>query len=70
MFLEHENIAVVLLDVVMETDDAGLKVAEFIRNEANNQFTRFILRTGQPSQAPERDVIINYDINIINPRLS
>lgn len=63
MFLEHDDIAVVLLDVVMETDDAGLKVAEFIRNEADNHFTRIILRTGQPGQAPERDVIINYDIN-------
>mgnify|MGYP003632312441 FL=1 len=63
MFLEHDDIAVVLLDVVMETDDAGLKVAEFIRNEVNNHFTRIILRTGQPGQAPERDVIINYDIN-------
>lgn len=63
MFLEHDDIAIVLLDVVMETDDAGLKVAEFIRNEANNHFTRIILRTGQPGQAPERDVIINYDIN-------
>ncbi|MGS2721232.1 DUF3369 domain-containing protein [Paraglaciecola aestuariivivens] len=63
MFLEHQDIAVVLLDVVMETDDAGLKVAEFIRGEASNHFTRIILRTGQPGQAPERDVIINYDIN-------
>jgi response regulator RpfG family c-di-GMP phosphodiesterase len=63
IFLEHNDIAVVLLDVVMETDDAGLKVAEFIRNEANNHFTRIILRTGQPGQSPERDVIINYDIN-------
>jgi response regulator RpfG family c-di-GMP phosphodiesterase len=63
IFLEHDDIAVVLLDVVMETDDAGLKVAEFIRNEADNHFTRIILRTGQPGQAPERDVIINYDIN-------
>lgn len=63
LFLEHDDIAVVLLDVVMETDDAGLKVAEFIRNEADNHFTRIILRTGQPGQAPERDVIINYDIN-------
>lgn len=63
MFLEHNDIAVVLLDVVMETDEAGLKVAQFIRNEANNHFTRIILRTGQPGQAPERDVIINYDIN-------
>jgi CheY-like chemotaxis protein len=39
MFLEHKNIAMVFLDVVMETDDAGFKVAEFIRNEANNHFT-------------------------------
>ena len=63
MFLEHDDIAVVLLDVVMETDDAGLEVADFIRNDADNHFTRIILRTGQPGQAPERDVIINYDIN-------
>jgi response regulator RpfG family c-di-GMP phosphodiesterase len=63
MFREHNDIAVVLLDVVMETDDAGLIVADFIRNEMDNHFTRIILRTGQPGQAPERDVIINYDIN-------
>ncbi|MFY8272783.1 DUF3369 domain-containing protein [Pseudoalteromonas sp. SSDWG2] len=59
----HEDAAIVLLDVVMETDDAGLQVAEFIRTEANNQHVRIILRTGQPGQAPERQVIINYDIN-------
>lgn len=63
MFIEHKDISVVLLDVVMETDDAGLKVAEFIRDDMDNHFTRIILRTGQPGQAPERDVIINYDIN-------
>lgn len=63
VFQEHQDIAVVLLDVVMETDDAGLIVAEYIRNELDNHFTRIILRTGQPGQAPEKDVIINYDIN-------
>jgi response regulator RpfG family c-di-GMP phosphodiesterase len=63
IFLTQSDIAVVLLDVVMETDDAGLQVADFIRNEAANHFTRIILRTGQPGQSPERDVIINYDIN-------
>ncbi len=57
------DIAIVLLDVVMETDEAGLEVAQFIRNDLKNHFTRIILRTGQPGQAPERDVIINYDIN-------
>ncbi|WP_026374642.1 DUF3369 domain-containing protein [Aestuariibacter salexigens] len=63
IFDEHHDIAVVLLDVVMETDDAGLQVANYIRNQANNHFTRIILRTGQPGQAPEKDVILNYDIN-------
>lgn len=47
----------------METDDAGLQVARYIREEADNHFTRIILRTGQPGQAPERTVIVNYDIN-------
>ncbi|GGF53199.1 DUF3369 domain-containing protein [Alteromonas lipolytica] len=60
---ENDDIAVVLLDVVMETDDAGLKVADYIRNSLDNHFTRIILRTGQPGQAPEKDIIINYDIN-------
>ncbi len=62
-FREHDDIAVVLLDVVMESDNAGLTVADYIRNELDNHFTRIILRTGQPGQAPEKDVIINYDIN-------
>ncbi|MCU4675354.1 DUF3369 domain-containing protein [Catenovulum sp. 2E275] len=61
--LAHQDAAVILLDVVMETDDAGLKVVDFIRNQANNHFVRVILRTGQPGQAPERQVIVNYDIN-------
>ncbi len=60
---EHPDTAVMLLDVVMEDDHAGLEVAKFVRNEANNQDTRIILRTGQPGLAPEKEVIINYDIN-------
>ncbi|MDP2560940.1 DUF3369 domain-containing protein [Psychrobium sp. 1_MG-2023] len=60
---EDHEIAVMLLDVVMETDDAGLKVARFTREIANNQLVRIVLRTGQPGQAPERDVIVTYDIN-------
>lgn len=58
-----EDIAVVLLDVVMETDDAGLKVARHVRDVTENKMIRIILRTGQPGQAPERNVILNYDIN-------
>ncbi|RTE87422.1 MULTISPECIES: DUF3369 domain-containing protein [Gammaproteobacteria] len=59
----NPDAAIVLLDVVMETDDAGLNVARYIREELGNRYTRIILRTGQPGQAPERTVIVNYDIN-------
>ena len=60
---QHPDIAAVLLDVIMETDDAGLALVEFIRNELHNETVRIILRTGQPGQAPERRIIVDYDIN-------
>lgn len=60
---QHKDIAVVLLDVVMETDDAGLQLVKVIREEMGNTAVRIILRTGQPGQAPEERVIVDYDIN-------
>jgi response regulator RpfG family c-di-GMP phosphodiesterase len=60
---EHPDTAIMLLDVVMEREHAGLEVAEYIREELKNKTVRIILRTGQPGQAPERDVIVKYDIN-------
>jgi PAS domain S-box-containing protein len=60
---EETDIALVLLDVVMETPDAGLRLAKQIREELNNQLVRVVLRTGQPGQAPEQRVIVDYDIN-------
>jgi signal transduction histidine kinase len=60
---EHPDVAAVLLDVIMETDVAGLELVEYIRNEIKNETVRIILRTGQPGQAPERRVIVQYDIN-------
>ncbi|GAB2869345.1 DUF3369 domain-containing protein [Pseudoduganella ginsengisoli] len=59
----EKDIALVFLDVVMEQEDSGLEVARWMRQELNNQFTRIVLRTGQPGQAPEERVIVNYDIN-------
>jgi signal transduction histidine kinase/CheY-like chemotaxis protein len=59
----NPDIAAVLLDVIMETDVAGLELVEYIRNEIKNETVRIILRTGQPGQAPERRVIVQYDIN-------
>lgn len=57
------DIALVLLDVVMETEDAGLRLARRIREELGNSMVRIVLRTGQPGQAPEQQVIVDYDIN-------
>ena len=60
---ECPEIAVILLDVVMEDDDAGLRLVREIREEMGNRRLRIVLRTGQPGQAPERDVVIDHDIN-------
>jgi diguanylate cyclase (GGDEF)-like protein len=59
----EKNIAVILLDVVMETDNAGLELVKVIRDDLNNHDVRIILRTGQPGQAPEDRVIVEFDIN-------
>jgi signal transduction histidine kinase/CheY-like chemotaxis protein len=63
LMARHPDIAAVLLDVIMETDSAGLDLVHFIRHTLRNETVRIILRTGQPGQAPERQVIVDYDIN-------
>lgn len=60
---EHKDVAVVLLDVVMESDEAGLDLVDYIRKDLGNETVRIILRTGQPGQAPERRIVIDHDIN-------
>jgi DNA-binding MarR family transcriptional regulator/CheY-like chemotaxis protein len=59
----HPDIAIVLLDVVMENESAGLYLVKFIREDLNNHLVRIILRTGQPGQAPENVVAVNYGID-------
>ncbi|WP_394205993.1 DUF3369 domain-containing protein [Shewanella waksmanii] len=60
---DSKDVAMAFVDVVMESDHAGLELVKWIREEFNNKAIRLILRTGQPGQAPEEDVIVNYDIN-------
>lgn len=60
---QHPDIALILLDVVMETENAGLQLVETIRHQMGNCDVRIILRTGHPGYAPEAQVIIDYDIN-------
>lgn len=59
----HGDIALVLLDVVMETDDAGIALVEHIRHERQDHDVQIVLRTGQPGMAPEREVVLRYEIN-------
>jgi class 3 adenylate cyclase/CheY-like chemotaxis protein len=60
---KERDVAVVFLDVVMESDDAGFRVVKYVREELENHLVRIILRTGQPGRAPEKSVIVDYDIN-------
>ncbi|WP_426194024.1 PAS domain-containing protein [Massilia sp. DWR3-1-1] len=57
------DIALVLLDVMMETADAGLQLALQVREQLHNDLVRIVLRTGQPGQAIEHSIIVDYDIN-------
>lgn len=59
----NPDIAMVLLDVVMETETAGLDLVRIIRERMGNRFIRIILRTGQPGKAPEERVVIGYEID-------
>lgn len=59
---EHPDTAIVLLDIIMEAEDAGLRAVQRIRDNGFGA-VRIIVRTGFPGQAPERDVIIDYDIH-------
>lgn len=63
MLHQHPDVALVLLDVVMEREHAGLELARWIRVELNNRAIRIVLRTGQPGSAPEQRVMLEYDVN-------
>lgn len=59
----ESDIAVIILDVVMETPNAGLDLVPVIRKDLGITDSRIILRTGQPNQAPEIEIIRDYDVN-------
>jgi response regulator RpfG family c-di-GMP phosphodiesterase len=60
---QQPDIALAIIDVVMETQHAGLELVKTIRQQLQNRSMRLILRTGQPGEAPEEHVIRDYDIN-------
>ncbi len=61
--LNDDDFCMALVDVVMETDHAGLELVQWIREDLKNQAIRLVLRTGQAGTAPEAKVIKDFDIN-------
>lgn len=63
IFAEHPDIALAFIDVVMETEHAGLELVKFVRETLRNDRTRLILRTGNPGAAPQGDVVRYLEID-------
>ncbi|MGX1495543.1 EAL domain-containing protein (putative c-di-GMP-specific phosphodiesterase class I)/FixJ family two-component response regulator [Labrenzia sp. MBR-25] len=59
---EFRDVAVAIIDAVMETQTAGLDLIHDIR-KAGLEEMRIVLRTGQPGVAPELSVIARYEID-------
>ncbi|MBI9102296.1 MAG: DUF3369 domain-containing protein [Spirochaetales bacterium] len=59
----EEDLALVFMDVIMERDDSGFRLVEYIRKKLENKFTRIVLRTGQPGALSIREIVHKYDIN-------
>ncbi len=66
---QEKDIALIMLDVVMETDDAGLEVVRHVRGVLKNDIVQIVLRTGQPGLAPPQEIIAEYDINSYNSKV-
>ena len=60
---DHRDIAFALLDVIMETQEAGLDLVRYIRDELGERAMRIVLRTGQPGDVPEQEVVLAYEID-------
>ena len=60
---ENPDIAIIFLDIVMETEDMGLKLIHFIRKEQQNHILQIVLQTGQTDIPPEYEIITTYSVN-------
>ncbi len=59
----HSDTALILLDMVMEDEDSGLKIADYIRNTLENKLVRLILWTGTIEKKAIEKIILKYDLN-------
>ena len=63
LFEQHQDIALAFIDVVMETEHAGLDLVKYVREQLCNRHTRLILRTGNPGAAPQREIVQYFEID-------
>jgi len=63
VFQSRKNIALAIIDIIMETEDAGLELARYVRTELHNRYTRLVMRTGFSTTAPEDAAIRDYEID-------
>ncbi len=63
ILIKNNNVALVLMDIFLETENSGLSLAKFIREDLKNTETRIVLITGQGSMDLQEEIILNYDIN-------
>ena len=62
-FLDHPDTAVMLLDIVMETESAGIELVRRIRTSYPDHPLRIIVRTGQPGMLNPKELVETLDIN-------
>ena len=63
LLTSNQDIAVAVIDVILRTEDEGLRLVRTIREELENHLIRIILRTAEDQKFPEYRIVIDYDIN-------
>lgn len=59
----NEDISLILLDIVMETNMAGFDVVKYVREDLKNNKTRIVIRTGQAGSLSEEQTMKNFDVD-------
>ncbi len=59
----YPETAIIFLDIVMEDDNSGLRVVDYIRNTINNHLIQIIIRSGNAINQLESELIEKYEIN-------
>lgn len=57
------NIALILLDIALETQEAGFDLIHWIRKEQKNTCVQIVIHTGNSDIFIEQDIVETYDIN-------